>query len=64
MTDKPVAFGFWIELEFRNVGFREEGKTIGLITSSCSGNEPALLSSWGETKTGLTRVVEIEPRET
>ena len=26
-TDKPVALGFRIELEFGNVGFRGEGKT-------------------------------------
>ena len=27
MTDKPVAFGFQIKLEFRNVGFLREEKT-------------------------------------
>jgi len=26
-TDKPVALGFQVELEFGNVGFEEGGKT-------------------------------------
>ena len=41
-TDKPVALGFRIELEFGNVGFWGEGKT-GVLAEKPSeqGREPA-----------------------
>ena len=55
LTKKPEDSGYEIV----------EVPAIGLISSRCSGNEPALLprkvSSRGGTKTGLERAAEIEP---